>query len=181
MAAGLPARNWDKMTDAEKAEAHKQAEKSRMFLEMVKAGLYDPPPPPDPSRVPPAALGTLSGAFAAKMPHDIDKPIWWKFWQRLKLKGKRKPTHFKVVPRIGGKYNGFHLCTLPDGRRGKLWARGWLDANGEFYEMPEGGIGKVQDIHNLRDEYGVYQEIKYLYVPIDALKINSFGIGIIWK
>jgi len=38
-----------------------------------------PPPKPDPRIVPPA-VKDISGAFTNKMPHEIDKKPWWKFW-----------------------------------------------------------------------------------------------------
>lgn len=81
------------------------------------------------------------------------------------MKRKRYSTHFKSKIKAMRGYSG---CELPDGRRGTVMAQGWLDANGAFYEMPEGGFVKVQDIRQ-----GVNP--LYVYAPIDKIRMHIFS------
>lgn len=81
------------------------------------------------------------------------------------MKRKRRSTHFKSKIKAWRGYSG---CELPDGRRGTVMATGWLDKDGAFYEMPEGGFVKVQDIR-----YGFNP--RYIYAPINKIKMNVFS------
>jgi hypothetical protein len=72
-------------------------------------------------------------------------------------KKKRSTTHAYSEPTYG--YVG-ELVTLPDGREGVLVDRGWLDADGAFYAVPEGQIGKIVRV----------QGTKIVYAPLDDLE-----------
>lgn len=72
-------------------------------------------------------------------------------------KKKRATTHAYTEPRIG--YVG-EVVTLLDGREGILVDRGWLDADGSFYSLSEGQIGKVVGVD------GTW----IIYAPLDTLE-----------
>lgn len=81
------------------------------------------------------------------------------------IKRKRYSTHFKSKIKAWRGYSG---AQLPDGRQGTIMARGWLDADGAFYEMPEGGFVKLQDISRGFNPL-------YLYAPIDKIRMHAFS------
>jgi hypothetical protein len=81
------------------------------------------------------------------------------------VKRKRNTTHFRSKITAWRGYDG---CELPDGRMGTIMAQGWLDENGAFYEMPEGGFVKVQDL-----DRGVSP--LYIYAPIAKVRMHAFS------
>lgn len=83
-------------------------------------------------------------------------------------KHKRHTSHFESIPTLRNHLRTVWGVTMPDGRKGVMYVHGWLDTDGAFYEMAEGGMGKVQDIDGCR----------YAYVPLSILRINTFPMRI---
>lgn len=84
------------------------------------------------------------------------------------LKRKRGTTHNTTHP-TSCKPISAPLCFLHDGRHGYIVAWGWLDSDGSFYEVKEGGIAKIQYI----------DECKYMYIHKDnILRVSPVHMSI---